>query len=200
MLFFFAGCWPECAPTVAAVKLLWHLFVNNINIVCYTFWFSCCDVLSCSIFSCASDEPGSEGENHLHTRYGVWSDRPPRGHPPKCHTYIRRGAPQAGVMPAAKSEGWRLMKLRSPQPVSTGWPYSAAASRHPPYSSSSLITTVFLVQYLNVSTAALLPSRHIRYCKKTHAMVSVCYLVMLFLFNFILKSCKFCSAMKKLVI
>uniref|UniRef100_G3PFH1 FKBP prolyl isomerase 1B n=1 Tax=Gasterosteus aculeatus aculeatus TaxID=481459 RepID=G3PFH1_GASAC len=45
------------------------------------------------------DEPGPEGENHLHTRYGLRSDRPSRGHPPERDAYIRCGAAEAGVTP-----------------------------------------------------------------------------------------------------
>lgn len=40
------------------------------------------------LFSCASDEPGPEGKNHLHTRHGLWSNRPPWGHPSARHSYI----------------------------------------------------------------------------------------------------------------
>lgn len=56
-------------------------------------------------FSGASDESGPEGKNHLHTRYGLWSDRPPRSHPPERHAYIRRGTAQAGVIAGVEREG-----------------------------------------------------------------------------------------------
>lgn len=40
------------------------------------------------LFSWTSDEPGTEGKNHLHSGHGLWSHRPPWGHPSSRHSYI----------------------------------------------------------------------------------------------------------------
>lgn len=53
----------------------------------------------------ALDEPGPEGKDHLHTRYGLWHDRPPWGHPTERNSYIWRGAPQDGMMHETKFRG-----------------------------------------------------------------------------------------------
>lgn len=44
------------------------------------------------------DEPGPEGKTHLHTRHGIRSNRPSRGHPSKRNTYIWCGTPQYRIM------------------------------------------------------------------------------------------------------
>ena len=46
----------------------------------------------------ASDEPGPEGKDHLHSWYGLRSNGPPWGHPAERHPHIWRGAAQAGMM------------------------------------------------------------------------------------------------------
>ncbi|XP_029705225.1 peptidyl-prolyl cis-trans isomerase FKBP1B isoform X2 [Takifugu rubripes] len=53
------------------------------------------------------DEPGTEGKNHLHSGHGLWSHRPPRGHPSTRHSYFRRGTNQAGMISGAKRKGYR---------------------------------------------------------------------------------------------
>lgn len=83
--------WSDDWPSAISTAGIMQLYYNPFNLFPF--------------FSCAADEPGTEGKNHLHSGHGLRSHRPPWGHPASRHSNIWRGTTQAGVISGAKCEG-----------------------------------------------------------------------------------------------
>lgn len=94
-------------------------------------WNNAIDFL---LLLCILDEPGPKGKTHLHTRRGIRTNRPPRGHPSKRNAYIWRGTPQYRMMHEAKWVAQSFMGLPSPQLCSATTTHLAEVSHYPYFS------------------------------------------------------------------